>query len=1040
MYRQQRFLCGNYFQALVSAGLLASSGLTLAASAQPGHAHANPYVSLPALKSMLHGSLYYRGFQTPHYGLGAAFNPWRAPGNLLYQDANYLVNRADASGTVNNGVYTKALLAKSRLSGGPLSLNFGAVGGGGANGIHGPVRVPNHGFITMGAPAGGGVNPWGSVTFSSDGPNNFMPPYQWGFGPSQMSGRVNGVAYDPNNPSTYYIAAAGGGVWKTTNAGVSWKCLTNSWPAQATACVTVDPQNSNVIYVGTGDIVYGTTPFGIMKSSDGGNTWTNEGASMFPGTVYKVKVDPDNDQLVTAIAGGSIYHSTDGGTTWTDVYDSNGGSMLDLQYGLRPVGAGVASAPHVLLATGAGVGVVLSEDNGATWTVLDNGSTLTANGGGCSIAPSATQYNTYYVLDGGNNAVVKESFDSSFNVTSTVLTGTLGSENWSNQWYDYYIRCAGAGGTDQLYVGLLDIFEYDGQTNTSGQPLWTSLLQTYSGSDLAHTDQHALALDPNDTTQTHFLIGNDGGVYQFLVTPGTGGVNSAVQATSLNSGLNITQFYHIDANSRQAGWILGGSQDNGTSTSNVGGPGHTDDANWLGVGGGDGGGCVIDSQDPSITYGTAEYSFIYYSTEYWTGGSTDISLSAGNETKPFVPLMVQDPNNGNVIYSNTDYLYRWNYATKSWTNHVGGIQFSNGIIQAIAVAPSNSNVVYAGTSGGKIWMTTDGGNSWKVINNGTPNSIEGLSVLSYNPYDVLAVGNGAVVHCTNTQVASPVWTSITGQQGNRLPAIDYHVVARNPYDPADVFFVGSDIGGFYTVDGGNNWYNLNAGTGMPAAQISDIKAVVGTGPEAGHGLLTISTYGRGVYQTVLHNLLSTVAIAPNVAPVGGSSFVLTVTGEYFTPGDVVTWNGNVLTSTYGSSSSLTAVVPASDLKMAGSAEIAVSNPHLGTVSNSQMLLIGVARIMTKATGVVRNSNSTVTVTVSITNTGTLPITGLSLMSSTLGGKADTSYSLASTIATGATVTGTITFPSTVTKGRSVLIVHLRYAQGTTGAAAVLNVP
>jgi hypothetical protein len=90
--------------------------------------------------------------------------------------------------------------------------------------------------------------------------------------------------------------------------------------------------------------------------------------------------------------------------------------------------------------------------------------------------------------------------------------------------------------------------------------------------------------------------------------------------------------------------------------------------------------------------------------------------------------------------------------------------------------------------------------------------------------------------------------------------------------------------------------------------------------------------------------------------------------------------------------------------------------------------------------VVRNSNSTVTVTVSITNTGTLPITGLSLMSSTLGGKADSSYSLATTVATGATVTGTITFPSTVVKGRSVLILHLRYAQGTAGAAAVLNVP
>ncbi len=1044
MYQKQLFLRRNYFQALISAGLLFSRGLTMAASAQPALAHFNPYVSLPALKSILNGSLYYRGLHLPHYGLGAAFNPWHAPGNLLYQDANYLVNRVDATGVVNNAVYSRALLAKSRLSGGPLSLNFGAVGGGVASGIHGPINIPKGGFATMGAPAGGGVNPWGSVTFSSDGPNNFMPPGQSGFGPSQISGRVNGVAYDPNNPDTYYVASAGGGVWKTTNAGVSWKCLSNSWPAQATACVTVDPHNSNVIYVGTGDIVYGTTPFGIMKSTDGGDTWTNEGNANFGGsvyTVYKIRVDPDNDQIVTAIAGGAIYRSTDGGTTWRDVYDV-GGTLLDLQYGLRPVGAGVASAPHILLATGSTVGVLLSEDNGATWHVLDNASTLTARGGGCSIAPSATQFNTYYVLDGGNSAVVKETFDGSFNVTSANITGTLESANWSQQWYDYDIRCAGAGGTDQLYVGLLDIYEYDGQTNTNGQPVWTSLLGTYSGHDLAHTDQHALAIDPNDPTNTHFLIGNDGGVYQLLVTPGKGGVNSLVQASSLNASLDITQFYHVDAYAGQAGWILGGTQDNGTTTSNVGGLGHTDAANWLGVGGGDGGGCAIDSQDPSIDYGTAEYSNVYYDTGYWTGNALDISPNAGYENKPFVPLMVQDPNNGNIMYTGTNYLYRWNYATKSWTNHVGGIKFTiTGIIDAIAVAPSNSNIVYVGTSTGKIWMTTDGGINWKVMEYyPIPSVVEGLSVLSYNPYDVVAVGDRVVAHCTNTQVASPVWTRIDDHGANSLPQIDYHTVARNPYDPSEVFFVGTDIGGYYTVDGGNNWYNLNAGTGLPSAQISDIKAVLGTGAEAGHGLLTISTYGRGVYQTVLHNLLGTLAISPNEAPVGGSSFVITVTGEYFTPGDVVTWNGKVLTSTYGTSSSLTAVVPAYDLNKAGSAEIAVSNPNLGTVSNSQMLLIGVARIMIKATGVVRNSNSTVTVTVSVTNTGTVPITGLSLMSSTLGGKAESSYSLASTVATGATATGTVTFPSTVAKGRSVLIVHLRCAQGTTGTAAVLNVP
>ncbi len=1026
---------------ILTVALLSSLLSTLAHS--PAHAQRaqpvnNPYQSLPAVRAMLGGHIYYHNFPLPHLGIGNKLRPWKSPDNILYQLASYLSTRVDQSGTINTALLRRALLAKQKMSSGPLHLDF----------VH---PVGNHGgYSTMGLPAGGGIDPWGTAIFDSIGPLNMLPPYANHFGTQVVSGRVNGIAFDPNNPGTYYIATAGGGVWKTTDAGLNWNCLsndTNTWEAQTTACVAVDPQNSSIIYVGTGDIFSFKSPFGIMKSADGGATWVNEGNGVFPGTVYKVKVDPDNDLVVNAISGGNIYHSTDGGRNW-NIAASTNGLLEDMQYGLRIPDANGNLGSHILLVTGQYAGVMMSSDDGAHWNTLDNGSTLTSNGGGCSVAPSPTRWNYYYVLDGGNQRIYLETFNTSFNnqyIASAVdITGSMGylTDEWSQQGYDFYIRAASSAvGKDQVFVGLKDLFEYNGRLGIKGEAIWEPLFRSNTAQSIAHTDQHAMALDPNDASQTHFLIGNDGGIYDLVVKQDKFATISTLQVSSLNADLDITQFYKVAAISSEFGWLLGGAQDQGAGTSNVGGPSYTDYYNWKIVSGGDGGSVVLPPRDPANQYTSSEKAVVYHTSDYWLTTNAVISPSTVGDVLPFVTPLVGDPHHSSVVYMSTNYLYRWHNNLKRWDSKVGGINFGGTkVIQAIAVAPSDSNVLYVATASGAIWMSTDGGTTWNTVGPTSGLTVpEGLNVLSYNPYDVIVVGSGAVLHCTDTSASTPVWTSITGNGANALPAFDYHVIARNPYDPTNVYFIGCDYGGFYTVDGGVNWYNMSADFGLPNVQINDIQAELGTGNLTGMGILTIGTFGRGVYQARMQNLLTTFSISPDVAAVGAGITLITVTGNHFTPNDSVYFANHKLLTGWISSTELQALIPAEFLTKRGSAEVYVNNPDINNHSNSQLFLIGTARISTKVLGNTRIANGKVTVFFTATNTGTVPLTGITVLSGKLAGKSLISFKLGSSLNVGATTRGVVSFPATVAKGHDILTMQLQYDQGREGIGALVDV-
>ena len=198
------------------------------------------------------------------------------------------------------------------------------------------------------------------------GPNKFhtsMDPN--GFNDTQ-SGRVNAVAFDPQHNGTWYAGAPYGGVWKSTDFGASWKPLTDSWKYLSVSSIAVDPRNANTLYVGTGDMPGGSRyARGVMKSTDGGASWTNVG--LFGITIPKLVVDPDDSNNVLAVTSfGNIYRSTNAGASWTSVLNV-GTDWTDLTFSQPNF-----FFPRSFYAVGNGPGgnIYRSDDHGASWINL----------------------------------------------------------------------------------------------------------------------------------------------------------------------------------------------------------------------------------------------------------------------------------------------------------------------------------------------------------------------------------------------------------------------------------------------------------------------------------------------------------------------------------------------------------------------------------------------------------------------------------------------------------------------------------------------
>lgn len=731
------------------------------------------------------------------------------------------------------------------------------------------------------------------------GPKGLPEPYLQYCGKGPVSGRVNAAAYHPVDPDIYYLASAGGGVWKTRDGGLHWQPLSDGpeWVNQRASSLVVDTRHPNVVYVGTGDFDGGHSQhgFGVMKSEDGGGSWTRLGARVMTGfSIRKILIDPDDANRITVITGrnpdqwGKVWQCTDGGAAdrWIAILQGEA-EWSDLE-----CSALLSGGQRYYYAAGHGY------EGGAVWRSANRGKTwdrlhppLSAGWqGSLDLAVSPTRAETVYLLSGADRRVWKSTRGGDpsdlRNARNTWVDLSSGfpsgnSEdgelyNWSQSEYDFHITCSrdARTGGDLVFVGLIDLVALGG----SGTG-WTSLGHTYDvdyradpamfpeGKPLArtHNDQHCLAVNPRDPGEC--LVGNDGGIYRMRYDPVTG----EGEFTPLNGDLSLTQLYRAAYHPTDSARLLAGSQDNGTPAL------RGNASEWSNVTRGDGGYCVINSCQPDVQYASEqEMNWLYRTVDNWATRE-DITFREtvvrdgverqqnwGGDRREFITPMAVDPNQPSRLYVGTDFLWRYDADQPNrelrWTQRLGGQRLayhtregSLGVITAIAVAPGDSQRIYTASDEGEIWMTPDGGLHWKQLNLGKkplPNLyVTSIVVYPDNRSSILVglsgVGakTGHLWRCPSTTASAPVWEDLSGVlgQSDGLPDLPVNGVAIDPRNPSRIY-VGTDIGFYTSVSNGGRWANGGADLGLPNVQVNDVQVVPGTNS------IMAATFGRGIWR------------------------------------------------------------------------------------------------------------------------------------------------------------------------------------------------
>ena len=326
-------------------------------------------------------------------------------------------------------------------------------------------------------------------------------------------------------------------------------------------------------------------------------------------------------------------------------------------------------------------------------------------------------------------------------------------------------------------------------------------------------------------------------------------------------------FYKADFDPSDLTHMLGGAQDNGTPAA------EGDLSKWCNVGGGDGGFTAINPVDPRIQYATSQYLTLYRTRNAWQdwdpndpskseitfgdkiGGNTRTWLG---DTAVFVAPIALDPTDPSKLYAATNFLWRWDERTSTWTDHLGGQMLSAGVddaVSALAISPSDNQRIYTGSETGQIWMTTDAGRTWSRIDDGVPQYwITSIAVDPKNPDSIIVslsgtgtAGTGHPGHlwkCGSVSSANRSWLNIGGRFRAALPNVPINSVVIDPNESGRVY-VGTDIGFFFTTDGGATWIDGTRDLGLPNVLVNDVKW------PAGSGYLMAATFGRGIWKIQL---------------------------------------------------------------------------------------------------------------------------------------------------------------------------------------------
>lgn len=679
-------------------------------------------------------------------------------------------------------------------------------------------------------------------------------------GPTNIGGRIVDIEFNPQNPAIVYAAAAQGGVWRSDDTGKTWRPVFDDVPMLSMGDIAIDPQHPSTIYAGTGEANSQHNAFpglGLYKSTDGGATWSHSGLENTD-AIGRILVHPKNPQRVYVAAVGSafiphpergVWRSDDAGQTWKRILfvnDSTGAidiafnpSEPDLMYAAMWQRS---RRPDTREHYGTASGVYRSTDGGDTWELLGTANGLpdghTQNVGriGLATAPSTDKVYAYF-SDGYGYLGLWGS--STYGETWQRLdpTNSIGLDSANFMWYFGQVR---VDPLDDKRVYVLDV---DFARSDDGGTNWH--MQGYQERELTglHVDHHALAFHPHNPD--YIIAGHDGGI---SISRNRGETWQHVE------DLPVTQFYEIGLDPTYLGRLYGGTQDNSTIRTATG---LAND--WHQILGGDGFYVIVDPLDPNIIYAESQYgnlvkleeqedgTFRYF---YALSGIPPATVELRNWSTP----VVMDHRLNSVLYYGNTRVYRTTNAAETWEpiseplgKHID--HHLIGTITAIAVAPSDYRVLYAGTDDGNVWVSDNGGVKWRNIAAGLPERwVTRIVVDMHDPAKAYITYSGLkwreqIPYIFRTSDMGVHWEDITAN----LPAAPVNAFAIDPRR-SSVLYAGLDVGVYVSFNAGGSWEPL--GTGMPIVPIADIKI-----PNEAYELV-VGTHGRSMYRIDIRGVVS----------------------------------------------------------------------------------------------------------------------------------------------------------------------------------------
>ena len=668
-------------------------------------------------------------------------------------------------------------------------------------------------------------------------------------------GRINAVSGVPGQPNTFYYGSVGGGLWKSTNAGRTWKPVFDSQPVASIGAIGVAPSSPGVVYVGTGEsdmrdsIGYGN---GMYRSADGGDSWTHIGLDDTK-QIARVIVDPKNANVVFVAAMGNaygpspdrgVYRSLDGGATWKKVlYKDENVGAVDLAF--DPSSSKVVYAalwntrrpPWYIYqpSNGPGGGIYKSTDGGTTWQALAGGLPTTGIGRiGLAVAPTSPR-RVYAIIDAKDGGLYR-----SEDAGATWVKISGDTRVWGRGWYFEKVA-VDPKNADTVYVSNTSLYK-----STDGGKTWTPIKGAPGGDDY-----HQLWIYPDDPKR--MVLASD-----------QGAVVSVDGAETWSSWYNqsTAQLYHVAADSRFPYWVTGAQQDSGAVAVPSRGPHAVISMHeWTGTcAGGESGYTAPDPIHPEFLFGGTVTR-----CNVVTGLTQNVSPERGGQG-PFrhawtQPLVFSEANPHKLYFAN-QFLYKtinggeeWTQISPDLTREDPGVPPNldaaaaadaptdkrRGVIYTIAPSPLRDYFVWVGTDDGLIHLTTDDGKTWKNVTPSALTAWSKVTMIDASHYDE-NVAYATVErhqlqdyepHIYRTRDSGKTWQQIT----RGLPAGVYVQTVKEDPVRRGLLFAGTERGVFVSFNDGDDWQSLQLN--LPATSMRDL-AIKGDD-------LIVATHGRGFW-------------------------------------------------------------------------------------------------------------------------------------------------------------------------------------------------